>query len=54
LKIDGAVALSFAAVAAGQNGRPLDPEELRNFKPIEVDTEFDARSPFTDAFRNWR
>ena len=41
LKIDGAVALSFACVAAGQSGRPLSPEELRNYKPPDVDTKFD-------------
>jgi len=40
LKIDAAVALSFACVAAGQSGRPLSPEELRNYKPPEVDTKF--------------
>src|SRR5207253_1627336 len=37
LKIDGAVALSFAVVAAGQSGRPMDPEDLRNAKEVTVD-----------------
>jgi phage terminase large subunit-like protein len=32
LKIDGAVALSFAVVAAEQTGKPLDLEELRNYE----------------------
>ena len=35
-----AVALSFACVAAGQSGRPLDPEELRNYKEPQIDTKF--------------
>ena len=43
LKIDGCVALSFACVAAGQNGRPISPEELRDYKPPEVDSTFDRR-----------
>ena len=45
LKIDGAVALSFACVAAGQVGRPLSPEEVRNFREPEVDTRFRSVRP---------
>jgi hypothetical protein len=45
LKIDGAVALSFACVAVGQGERPLTPEELRNYKP-EVDYKF-------NVFEDW-
>ena len=41
LKIDGAVALSFACVAAGQIGRPLTPEEIRNYQKPVVDAKFD-------------
>ena len=41
LKIDGAVALSFACVAAGQVGRPLTPEEIRNYQEPVVDAKFD-------------
>jgi len=40
-KIDAAVALSFAVTAAGQSERPLDPDELRNYKPVPVDSNFD-------------
>jgi len=35
------VALSFACVAAGQTGRPLSPEDIRNYKETEIDTKFD-------------
>jgi hypothetical protein len=42
LKIDGVVALSFVCVAAGQTGRPLSPEELRNHREFEVDSKFDV------------
>ena len=42
LKIDGAVVLSFACVAAGQVGRTPTPEELRNYKPVEVESKFDV------------
>ena len=38
----GAVALSFARVAAGQGERPLRPEEIRNYKEPGVDTKFDV------------
>lgn len=41
LKIDGAVALSFACVAAGLTGRPMSPEEMRNYKEPPVDAKFD-------------
>ena len=41
LKIDGAVALSFAVVAAGQTGRPITLEEMSNFRMPEIDTKFD-------------
>ena len=46
LKIDAAVALSFACVAAGQVGRPLSPEEIRNYKEPPVDTKF-------NVFEDW-
>jgi hypothetical protein len=36
-KIDGAVALSFACLAAIQNGRPPSENDLRNYKPPEVE-----------------
>jgi len=36
LKMDGAVALSLAAVKSEQSGKPLDAEELRNFKPAII------------------
>jgi hypothetical protein len=60
LKIDGTVALSFAVVAAEQSGKPLGPEELRNYQrrgsiinltranlfPSRLDTGADAQNLF--------
>lgn len=46
-KIDAAVALSFAVLAAIQAGRPLSLEDIRGYKPPEVDNRFDARFPET-------
>ena len=51
LKIDGAVALSFACVAAGQTGRLPDPEELRNYQPPIVEDQFDQRQQELEPFR---
>jgi phage terminase large subunit-like protein len=42
LKIDGAVALSFAVLAAVQNGRPVSMDE--GSREIRVCDEFDPRS----------
>ena len=42
-KIDGAVALSFAVLAAVQNGRPLTSIN-EPLKPIVVNQTFDVRS----------
>jgi hypothetical protein len=39
-KIDGAVALSFAVLAAIQAGRPMSPNEVANYKPPIVETAF--------------
>ena len=36
-KIDGAVALSFAVLAAVQNGKPLSVEDIRGYQPPEVE-----------------
>ena len=36
-KIDAAVALSFAVLAAIQNGKPPSLEDIRNYKPPEVE-----------------
>ena len=41
-----AVALSFTRVAAGQVGRPLRPNEIRNYKEPEVDSKF-------SVFEDW-
>ena len=35
-KIDGAVALSFAVLAAVQNGKPLSTEDIRGYQPPEL------------------
>ena len=40
MKIDGAVALSFAVTAAGESGRPMSPEEFRALPPITTVSNF--------------
>jgi phage terminase large subunit-like protein len=52
MKIDGAVALSFAVVAAGESGRPMSPEEFRALPPLTTNSGFDVRRmPGFDARR---
>jgi hypothetical protein len=46
-KIDGAVALSFAVLAAVQAGKPLGDDDGGNYKPTEADSNFDPRLPDT-------
>ena len=41
LKIDGAAALSLRVLRPAQTGRPLSPEDIRNYKEPEIDTKFD-------------
>ena len=44
-KIDAAVALSFAVLAAIQAGRPFSPSDYANYKPPEVISSWDPRFP---------
>lgn len=44
LKIDGAVALSFACVANGQTGRSVSAEKIRNYREPPVDSKFNVFS----------
>jgi hypothetical protein len=45
-KIDGAVALSFAVLAAVQTGRPLSAGDLENYRPPEVEVMSDDQILF--------